>query len=179
MNSNVLPQGTPLATYFSEMRAQVGQVKTKRLGSLDRVAIQRYALTIGSTDPVHFDVDAAQAAGYRDVVAPPNMLAGTFEWGIGTPEPELNRDGTPDRGSNAARELRGMGAGEEMTLHAPAVAGDEIVLDEIVDEVVAKQTRSGPCVFVTTAHIFKAPSGEIYNQNRRTVVLRNPHEESS
>lgn len=177
MDSNVLPAGTPLAAYFGEMLAQVGQVKTKRLGSLDRVAIQRYALTIGATDPVHFDLKAAKAAGYRDVVAPPNMLAGTFEWGVGTPESELSRDGTPDRGSSASRELRGMGAGEEMTFCAPVVAGDEIVLDEIVDAVVAKQTRSGPCVFVTTAHIFKTPSGDIYNHNRRTIVMRNPHEE--
>ncbi|PRZ44125.1 MaoC dehydratase-like protein [Antricoccus suffuscus] len=178
MDSDVLPQNTPLATYFRELQTQVGQVKTRPLGSLDRVAIQRYALTIGATDPVHFDLDAAKAAGYRDVVAPPNMLAGTFEWGLGTPESELNRDGTPDRGSPASRELRGMGAGEEMTIASPVVAGDEIVLDEIVDSVVAKQTRGGPCVFVTTAHIFKAPSGEIYNHNRRTIVLRNPHEES-
>ncbi len=48
--------------------------------------IGRYAMTIGATDPSHYDSEAARSAGYPDVVAPPNMLAAIAEWGIGTPE---------------------------------------------------------------------------------------------
>jgi len=36
-----------------------------------RAKIAEYARVIGIENPIHFDVDAAKAAGYRDVVAPP------------------------------------------------------------------------------------------------------------
>ena len=42
-----------------------------------------------------------------------------------------------------------------------------------------KQTRSGPCVFVTTLNTFSSAEGAVLNRNRRTVALRNPLQESS
>ncbi len=53
------------------------------------MTIGRYAMTIGATDPKHYDPAHARAAGYADVVAPPNMLAAIVEWGLGTPEARL------------------------------------------------------------------------------------------
>jgi hypothetical protein len=74
--------GTPLEVYYARTQPRTGAVLSRRsLGTLDRVSIGRYALTIGATDPAHYDPAAALAAGYADVVAPPNMLAATAEWG--------------------------------------------------------------------------------------------------
>jgi acyl dehydratase len=36
-----------------------------------REKIKEYATALGIDNPVHFDVEAARAAGFRDVVAPP------------------------------------------------------------------------------------------------------------
>ena len=63
------------------------------------MTIGRYAMTIGATDPSHYDPVAARAAGYADVV-PPNLLAAIVEWGIGTPEAQLQPDGTPTDGES-------------------------------------------------------------------------------
>ncbi len=71
-----------------------------------------------------------------------------------------------------------MGAGEEMELVNPVVAGTEVVLETTLESVTPKQTRSGPCVFVTTMHTFMSADGAVLNRNRRTVVLRNPVQES-
>ena len=116
--------GTPLATYYAADQPRVGAVLARRsLGTLDAVTIGRYAMTIGATDPSHYDPAAARAAGYADVVAPPNLLAAIVEWGIGTPEAELQPDGTPHDGEtplgDADLRLRVMGAGEEMELVDP------------------------------------------------------------
>lgn len=170
------PRGTPLSDFYTEMTARVGTSTSRSLGQVDAVTIGRFALTIGATDPVHVDADAACAAGYAGVVAPPNLLAAMYEWGVGTPQSELNVDGTPR--ANRAYGLRGMGAGEEMEFCHPATAGMDIVCDEILESVAAKNTQSGLCVFVTTQLVFRTPDGLVLNRNRRTVVRRNPHEEA-
>ncbi len=91
--------GTPLATYYAETQPRVGTVLSRRdIGPLDAVTIGRYAMTIGATDPIHHDPAAARSAGYADVVAPPNLLAAIVEWGIGTPDADLQPDGTPNDG---------------------------------------------------------------------------------
>lgn len=174
--------GTPLAAYYAQTQPRTGAVLSRRgLGTLDRVSIGRYALTIGATDPAHYDPAAARSAGYADVVAPPNMLAATVEWGIGTPEARLQPDGLPPDGDTPLGEdlgLRVMGAGEEMELVNPATAGTEVVLETTLEAVTPKQTRAGTCVFVTTVNTFSSAGGAILNRNRRTVVLRNPMQES-
>ena len=72
--------GTPLAAYYAETQPRTGAVLERRsLGTLDAVTIGRYAMTIGASDPAHYDPEAARAAGYADVVAPPNLLAATVE----------------------------------------------------------------------------------------------------
>jgi acyl dehydratase len=174
--------GTALAAYYAATVPRVGTVLAcRRLGTLDATTIGRYAMTIGATDPIHYDRAAARLAGYADVVAPPNLLAAVVEWGVGTPESDLQPDGTPAAGDTPLGDglgVRVMGAGEEMELVNPVTAGMELVLETTLDSVSPKDTRSGPCVFVTTSHTFMAADGAVLNRNRRTVVLRDPLEEN-
>jgi acyl dehydratase len=175
--------GTPLATYYAQTHPRTGAVLSRRsLGTVDAQTIGRYALTIGASDPCHYGREAARSAGYADVVAPPNMLAAIVEWGIGTPESQLQIDGTPLDGETPLGDgdlaLRVMGAGEEMELVNPVIAGTELVLETTLEAVTPKRTRSGTCVFVTTLNTFSSADGAVLNRNRRTVVLRNPAQEA-
>ena len=172
--------GTPLAAYYAETQPQTGAVLARRsLGVLDAVTIGRYAMTIGAADPSHYDAAAARSAGYADVVAPPNLLAAMVEWGVGTPETELGSDGTPHDGEiPLGGGLRVMGAGEEMELVKPVVAGTKVVLETTLESITPKQTRAGTGVFVTTLNTFMSAEGAVLNRNRRTVVLLDPLEES-
>jgi acyl dehydratase len=174
--------GTPLAEYYAQNQPRIGEVLSRRsLGTLDTVTIGRYAMTIGATNPSHYDPAAARSTGYTDVAAPPNMLAAIVEWGIGTPEAQLQPDGTPHDGDTPLGGdlgLRVMGAGEEMELVNPVTAGTELMLETTLEAVTPKQTRSGTCVFVTTINTFTSADGAVLNRNKRTVVLRNPLQES-
>ena len=147
------------------------------------MTIGRYALTIGATDPSHYDPEAARAAGYADVVAPPNMLAADGRVGHrhtrgraqGRRDPSRRGD-PPRRGRpRAARDGRRRGDGARQPRRSPARTWCS---RPTLEAITPKQTRAGPCVFVTTRHTFLSADGAVLNRNRRTVVLRNPVQES-
>src|ERR1700753_1306497 len=82
-----------------------------------REKIREYASAVGETNPLYFDVDAARAAGYADVVAPP-MFAVVYQGRAVAPalfDPEV--------GIDFSHMLH---AGQEFAWGAPVVAGDEI-----------------------------------------------------
>ncbi len=85
--------------------------------AVGREKIREYAAAVGETNPLHHDLDAARAAGYADLVAPPmfavvyaarSIMAGLFD---------------PDVGINLALMLH---AGQEFRWGPVVVAGDEI-----------------------------------------------------
>jgi acyl dehydratase len=85
-----------------------------------REKVREYADAVGETSPLCHDVEAARAAGYADVVAPP-MFAAVYSWramGPAVLDPEVGIDFT--------RLVHG---GQEFTWHAPVVAGDEITTE--------------------------------------------------
>jgi acyl dehydratase len=85
--------------------------------AVGREKIREYAYAVGETNPLHLDVDAARAAGYADVVAPP-MFAVVYAGRSITPalfDPEV--------GINFANMLH---AGQEFAWGPLVVAGDEI-----------------------------------------------------
>lgn len=82
-----------------------------------REKIKEYATALGIENPVHFDVEAARAAGFRDVVAPP-MFAVVYSGPALGPvlfDPEVEM--------NFAAMVHG---GQEFAWGEPVCSGDEI-----------------------------------------------------
>jgi len=109
-------------------------VKTEAIGkelppvtyAVGREKIREYARAVGETNPVHLDVEAARAAGYADVVAPP-MFAVVYSApavGPGIFDPEI--------GINFAMMVHG---GQEFRWGKPVVAGDEITTTASVKDI--------------------------------------------
>ncbi len=100
-------------------------VKTDAIGkqyapvayAVGREKIKDYALAVGETNPVHLDVDAARAAGYVDVVAPPMFVVVYCAPAVG---PAMF---DPEVGINFALMVHG---GQEFEWGELVVAGDEI-----------------------------------------------------
>ena len=85
-----------------------------------REKVREYASAVGETSPICHDVEAARAAGYDDVVAPP-MFAAVYSWRAMGPtvlDPEVGIDFT--------RLVHGA---QEFTWGEPVVAGDEITTE--------------------------------------------------
>ena len=57
-----------------EMRAAVGVEGSPTVMEVERTNCRMFARSVGHKDPIFYDVEAAKAAGYRDIVATPGFL---------------------------------------------------------------------------------------------------------
>ncbi len=97
--------------------------------AVGREKVREYAAAVGETNPVHPDLEAARAAGYEDVVAPP-MFAVVYSAPALAPAIV-----DPDVGINLMMMVHG---GQEFVWGPPVVAGDEIVTTVSVTQVSEK-----------------------------------------
>jgi acyl dehydratase len=85
-----------------------------------REKVREFAAAVGETDLRFHDVEAARAAGFADVVAPP-MFAAVYSGG-----PVFSLVLDPATGIDFSRMVHG---GQEFVWHRPVVAGDEITTE--------------------------------------------------
>jgi acyl dehydratase len=104
----------------------VGKTYPPVLYAVGREKVREYAHATGETNPVHLDPEAARAAGYADVVAPP-MFAVVYSAPALAPailDPEV--------GINFATLVHG---GQDFAWGAVVVAGDEITTTASVKDI--------------------------------------------
>ena len=91
--------------------------------------IREYADVVGQTESVHRDRDAARAAGFRDIVAPPMFVVVYSARAVapGSIDPEV--------GSNLATMVHG---GQEFVWGEPVCAGDTITTTARVADISEK-----------------------------------------
>ncbi|MDQ3935433.1 MAG: MaoC family dehydratase N-terminal domain-containing protein [Actinomycetota bacterium] len=97
-----------------------------------REKIREYANAVGEDSPVHRDREAARAAGFRDVVAPP-MFAVVYSAGSIGPailDPEIGID-----------LMRMVHGGQEFVWGEPVCAGDTITTRGRVKDLYEKDGR--------------------------------------
>ncbi len=109
----------------------VGKTYPTYLYAVGREKVREYAHAVGETNPLHLDPEAARAAGYADVVAPP-MFAVVYSGPAVAPaifDPEV--------GINFAMMLHGS---QEFAWGTPVVAGDEILTTVSVKDISSRGT---------------------------------------
>ena len=114
----------------------IGKTYPATIYAVGREKVREYAHAVGETNPLYLNVEAARAAGYADVVAPP-MFAVVY----------AGRSITlalfdPEVGIDFARMLHG---GQEFRWGPVVVAGDEIATTTTVKDV---SERGGMNFFV-------------------------------
>jgi len=119
----------------------VGKSYPPAVYAVGREKVREYAGAVGESNPVHHDVEAARAAGYADVVAPP-MFAVVYSAPVMAPaifDPEV--------GIDFAAMVHG---GQEFAWGAPVVAGDEITTAATVKDI-SERNGMGFYVFETVS----------------------------
>ena len=119
----------------------VGKTYAPLTYAVGREKIREYAFAVGETNPVHLEVEAARALGYRDVVAPPMFAAVYISPAIGPPlfDPEVV--------INFALMVHG---GQEFKWGPLVVAGDEIETTVAVKDI-SERSGTGFYVFETVS----------------------------
>ncbi len=116
--------------------AAIGKKFAPKVYAVGREKVREYALAVGETNPVHLDFEAARAAGYRDLVAPP-MFAVVYCAPVMGPaifDPEV--------GMNFAMMVHG---GQEFVWGPLVVAGDEVTTEASVKDI---SERAGKAFYV-------------------------------
>jgi acyl dehydratase len=124
-------------------------VKTDAIGkeyppatyAVGREKVREYAAAVGETDPIHTDLDAARAAGFADVVAPP-MFAVVYSAPVMAPAIF-----DPAVGIDFATMVHG---GQAFEWGEPVVAGDEITTSNTVKDI-SERDGMGFYVFETVS----------------------------
>jgi len=144
--------------------------------------LRRFCQAAMETDPIHFDADAARAAGYPGLVAPPLYPLHAFPRWPGTPDPfdalagdpdwdgiELVEDGLPPLEIGLERLLNG---GVEAEIYGLAELGETIACQSRYADIHDRAGRSGPMVFVVVETDYRTTDGRPLLRVRTTMIVR-------
>ena len=112
-----------------------------------REKIREFAAAIGATDAEYHDPEAARAAGYADVVAPPTFPV------VVTMAASRQIVADPALGLDYSRVVHG---DQKFAYTRPVVAGDSLVCVNTVDEIISR----GGHDFLTTRTEVTTEAGE-------------------
>jgi acyl dehydratase len=137
----------------------VGKSYEPSVYAVGREKIREYASAVGETNPLHLDVEAARAAGYADVVAPP-MFAVVYAAKALFPalfDPEV--------GMNFAMMVHGA---QEFVWGPVIVAGDEITTTVTVKDI----SDRGAMVFYVFESVSVNQQGDTVCTGTWTNIVR-------
>lgn len=125
---------------------------------VEKGAIRKFAEAIGDEDPIYHEERAAQAAGFKTLIAPPTFLC-TFR-----------AQDLPDLKLQFGRVR--LNGGNEYEYYQPLYAGDTITVTAKYADVTERTGRTGNMVFVITELTFKNQQGEVVAKGRNTGIMR-------
>ncbi|MGN9841408.1 MaoC family dehydratase N-terminal domain-containing protein [Nonomuraea sp. H19] len=126
---------------------------------VSRVKIKEFAAAIGDSNPVYRDKEAAQAAGYPDVIAPPTfpIVFGLESGGEALLDPEL--------GLNFAMVVHGE---QRFEYVRPIYAGDELISTATITDI----RTAGRNELLTVRNDVTTVAGEPVCVTYNTIVER-------
>lgn len=130
--------------------------------AIERGRLRFFVQAIGETDPVYTDLDAARAAGYPDLPAPPTFLFAA-ELDSGASSALLEMLGVP-----IAKILHGE---QGFTYHRPVCAGDTVTVRPRIADIYDK--KGGALEFVVKTAEARNQRDELVAELRTVIVCRN------
>ena len=123
--------------YIARERALTHKIASMPF-DVERGRLRFFAETIGLTDRIYFDLDAAKRAGHRDLPVPPTFLGNSLELELPNPLGWL-----AELGGDLTKTTH---AEQAFTYRAMAYAGDSLVLHRKIVDVYTK--KGGALEFV-------------------------------
>lgn len=141
----------------------VGMVFAPISMDIERGRLTAFARATGATDPVYSDLDAARAAGHRDVPVPPTFL---FAIELEQPDPFA---WARDIGIDFRYVLHGE---QRFDYHRLAHAGERLTATGTITDVYEK--RGGALDFVVKKTAVTDEAGAVVADLTSIIVVRNP-----
>lgn len=129
---------------------------------IERTRLQFFAKAIGETDPIYTDPQAAKAAGYADLPAPPTFLFAA----------ELDSGASMKMLADLQIPIAKVLHGEQgFTYHRAACVGDTVTVRSRIDDIYDK--KNGALEFVVKSSTAINQRGELVAEMRTVIVARN------
>lgn len=154
-----------------EVRAAVGRTVTYTAPEpLGRAAIRYFAVAIGDDNPVYVNDDAARAAGYDGVIAPPTLVCETNQYMPGPRDADGYLGHAWGFQVPGARLLRG---GNSYEFGRPVRPDDVVTATWKVLDAAEHTSRSGrPLLVVTSQATYTDAAGELLATNTETLIFQ-------
>lgn len=143
-------------------RKHIGRMSEPHVVEVEKGRLRFFSTAIGETNPIYSDELAAKAAGYRSIPAPPTFA---FCLDMEKPNPFKELD---EMGISLGKILH---AEQSFTYHAPIFAGDSLTFQNRVSDIYDK--KNGALEFVVQDYTVKNQNGELVEEMRRVLVVRN------
>ena len=148
---------------FADAPATVGETFTRRVRFSDD-EIRAFARTVDDRNPLHHDLAAAKAQGYRGLIASGTQLGSVFMAMTATHFAKPGANGKP---------RSGVGMGFEIRFRAPVYAGEDIDLRWTVVGVERKDGLNG---WITRLEGEARAGVTLLMNGTGTLLLRQPKE---
>jgi acyl dehydratase len=156
----------------------VGRSTGKAVIVVERGPLTRFAEAVTESSPIYRRREAAEAAGFADIPAPPTWsFSAATHWGA-FPE-DQPADANPE--SNPMMEIMGelLSSGgmilhgeQEFTYHQPIIAGDRLTSEATVVDYYAKESGERTMTFVVTETTYRDEAGELVLTARMNLIHR-------
>ena len=143
-------------------RSWIGKSFPKLTVDVEKGQLRFFAKSVSETNPVYTDEDAAKAAGYRSLPAPPTF---TFTLNLAAPDPF---EKYVSMGIDLNRVLHG---GQKFEYVAPICAGDAITLESSISDIYEK--KGGALEFIEEETVATNQDGAVVARLYNTLVVRN------
>ncbi|HEX7488366.1 MAG TPA: MaoC family dehydratase N-terminal domain-containing protein [Anaeromyxobacteraceae bacterium] len=140
-------------------KSLIGRESEPVLHEVEKGAIRRFVDALGDPNPIYVDEEAARAAGYRALVAPP-----TFPAVLAMNERFRH---SLDLGTRSL--LHGE---QQIEYGRPILAGDRLTVVSRVADVQERVGSSGPMDILVLEDEGRDPQGALVFRTRSTLVLR-------
>ena len=147
---------------------------------IERGPVSNFATALKDDNPVYRSPEAARAAGFRDIPAPPTFGFSMAHWGT-FPEIQPEDDATKG-GANPIMKIIGslMSKGglvlhgeQEFEYHRPVQVGDVLVSEGKVVDLYEKESKGRTMTFLVTENVYRDDkTGEPVLTTRMNLIHR-------
>ncbi len=163
------------AVLTDEVRAWIGRSSDTREfpEPISASDVRRYLNAIGDQNPLWRDDEYARAAGYRERLVPPLLVAALTRRIPVTDSPE-DRVFWQHQVPVLTGYTNTRNAGTELEFLAPIYVGDRVRVQTHITDITARRGRTGLGIFVTRILEFRNQDGEVVIRRRQSLGKYRP-----
>jgi acyl dehydratase len=146
--------------------------------TVERGPVSNFAKAVKDENPIYQNPEAAKAAGFDNIPAPPTWAFSMAHWGtFAEDQPD-----DPTKGRNPVMEVIGglmqkgglvLHGEQEFTYHRPLVVGDVLEGEGTVTDVYEKESKGKTMTFLVTENVYKdAKTGDPVLTTRMNLIHR-------